>query len=32
VVWPQFIAIALIGATFFGITLTRFRWTIGSMA
>jgi ABC-2 type transport system permease protein len=32
VVWPQFVAIALIGATFFGIALARFRRTIGSMA
>ena len=32
VVWPHFIAIALIGATFFGIALARFRRTIGSMA
>jgi hypothetical protein len=32
VVWPQFIAIALIGVTFFGIALARFRRTIGSMA
>jgi ABC-2 type transport system permease protein len=32
VVWPQFIAIALIGAAFFAIALVRFRRTIGSMA
>ena len=32
VVWPQFIAIALTGVTFFGIALARFRRTIGSMA
>jgi ABC-2 type transport system permease protein len=32
VVWPQFTAIALIGSTFFGIALARFRRTIGSMA
>ena len=31
-VWPQFIAIALIGTTFFGVALARFRRTIGSMA
>jgi ABC-2 type transport system permease protein len=32
VVWPQLIAIALIGTTFFAIALARFRRTIGSMA
>jgi len=31
-VWPQFIAIALIGTTFFGVAMARFRRTIGSMA
>ena len=31
-VWPQFIAIGLIGTTFFGVALARFRRTIGSMA
>ncbi|MDR3636642.1 MAG: ABC transporter permease [Isosphaeraceae bacterium] len=31
-VWPQFLALALIGATFFGIALARFRKTIGAMA
>ncbi|MGE3809064.1 MAG: ABC transporter permease, partial [Gemmataceae bacterium] len=32
VVWPQFLALALIGAAFFGIALARFRKTIGTMA
>jgi ABC-2 type transport system permease protein len=32
VVWPQFIAIAAIGAVLFGYALLRFRRTIGSMA
>ena len=32
VVWPQFLALALIGAVLFGIALARFRKTIGSMA
>jgi ABC-2 type transport system permease protein len=32
VVWPQFIAIAVIGAVLFGYALLRFRRTIGSMA
>jgi ABC-2 type transport system permease protein len=32
VVWPQFLALALIGAAFFGIALVRFRKTIGTMA
>jgi ABC-2 type transport system permease protein len=27
VVWPQFLALALIGAAFFGIALARFRKT-----
>jgi ABC-2 type transport system permease protein len=31
-VWPQFLALALIGAALFGIALARFRKTIGSMA
>jgi ABC-2 type transport system permease protein len=31
VVWPQFLALAAIGATLFGFALTRFRRTIGSM-
>ena len=32
VVWPQFIAVAAIGAVFFLIALSRFRKTIASMA
>jgi ABC-2 type transport system permease protein len=32
VVWPQFLALALLGAAFFGIALARFRWTIATMA
>lgn len=32
VVWPQFLAIAAIGAVFFVVALTRFRRTIGQMA
>ncbi|WP_404477677.1 ABC transporter permease [Novosphingobium sp. BL-52-GroH] len=32
VVWPQFVAAAVIGALFFGIALTRFRRTISAMA
>ncbi|HVY55423.1 MAG TPA: ABC transporter permease [Thermodesulfobacteriota bacterium] len=31
VVWPQFLALALIGCAFFGIALARFRSTIGTM-
>ncbi len=31
VVWPQFLALALIGAFLFGVALIRFRKTIGSM-
>lgn len=31
-VWPQFIAIALIGAILFGLALARFRKTIATMA
>ncbi|HTN74987.1 MAG TPA: ABC transporter permease [Pirellulaceae bacterium] len=31
VVWPQFVALAVIGAAFFGLTLARFRQTIGTM-
>jgi ABC-2 type transport system permease protein len=31
VVWPQFLALALIGAAFFGIALARFRRTIGNV-
>jgi ABC-2 type transport system permease protein len=32
VVWPQFLAIAAIGAIFFTVALARFRRTIGTMA
>lgn len=32
VVWPQFLALALISAALFGIALMRFRKTIGQMA
>jgi ABC-2 type transport system permease protein len=31
-VWPQFLALAVIGAALFGVALIRFRKTIGSMA
>jgi len=31
-VWPHFLAIAAIGAALFGLALTRFRKTIGTMA
>ncbi len=31
-VWPQFIALAVIGLVLFGVALVRFRKTIGSMA
>jgi ABC-2 type transport system permease protein len=31
IVWPQFLALAAIGATFFTIAVTRFRRTIGTM-
>ena len=31
-VWPQFLALAVIGAVLFGVALARFRKTIGSMA
>jgi ABC-2 type transport system permease protein len=31
VVWPQFLALAIIGAVLFGFSLGRFRHTIGSM-
>ena len=30
-VWPQFLALAVIGAVLFGVALARFRKTIGSM-
>jgi ABC-2 type transport system permease protein len=32
VVWPQFIALAVIGAAFFSYSLGRFRKAIGTMA
>lgn len=32
VVWPQFLAIAMIGAVLFGLALARFRNTIATMA
>ncbi len=32
VVWPQFVALAIIGIIFFGISLARFRTTVGTMA
>ena len=32
VVWPQFLAVAAIGAAFFAVALGRFRATIGTMA
>ncbi|WP_152052538.1 ABC transporter permease [Tautonia marina] len=32
VIWPQFLWLALIGSTFFGIALARFRHAIGTMA
>jgi ABC-2 type transport system permease protein len=32
VVWPQFIALAVIGSALFGYALARFRTTIGAMA
>jgi len=31
IVWPQFLAVAAIGIAFFGIAVTRFRKTIGTM-
>jgi ABC-2 type transport system permease protein len=31
-VWPQFAALAGIGAVLFGVALARFRQTIGTMA
>ena len=30
-VWPQFLAIAAIGAVLFGVALVRFRRTLNSM-
>jgi ABC-2 type transport system permease protein len=32
VVWPQYVALAVIGAAFFSLALARFRRTIGAMA
>ena len=32
VVWPQFIALAVIGSALFAYALARFRTTIGAMA
>jgi ABC-2 type transport system permease protein len=32
IIWPQLLALAFIGATFFGVALARFRKTIGQMA
>ena len=32
IVWPQFVSLALIGATLFGLSLTRFRKTLATMA
>ena len=32
VVWPQFLALAVIGTVMFAISLRRFRKTLGSMA
>ena len=32
IVWPQFVALAVIGATFFSLSLARFRQTITTMA
>jgi ABC-2 type transport system permease protein len=32
VVWRQFAALALIGTILFGLSLARFRRTLGSMA
>jgi ABC-2 type transport system permease protein len=31
-VWPQFLALAVIGTVLFGVALARFRKTIGTMA
>jgi ABC-2 type transport system permease protein len=31
IVWPQFLAVTVIGAAFFGIAVARFRKTIGTM-
>jgi ABC-2 type transport system permease protein len=32
IVWPQFLALAFIGAILFGLSLARFRKTLGTMA
>jgi ABC-2 type transport system permease protein len=32
VVWPQFLALAVIGAAFFALTLHRFRSAVSQMA
>ncbi|HJV65674.1 MAG TPA: ABC transporter permease [Geomonas sp.] len=32
VIWPQYLSLLLIGATFFSLSLARFRKTIGTMA
>jgi ABC-2 type transport system permease protein len=32
IVWPQCLALLVIGSVFFGLALTRFRKTIGTMA
>lgn len=32
IVWPQFLALAVIGSALFGYALARFRATIGAMA
>jgi ABC-2 type transport system permease protein len=32
IVWPQFVALAAIGAILFGLSLARFRKTLGTMA
>jgi ABC-2 type transport system permease protein len=32
VVWPQFVSLVVIGASLFGVSLVRFRRTLGSMA
>jgi ABC-2 type transport system permease protein len=29
VVWPQFVAVAVIGALFFGLAILRFRSVVG---
>lgn len=32
VVWPQFVALLIIGTALFALSLSRFRKTIGTMA